>query len=178
MSVQYNFQKPITNKRKFFINLNLTQSNSGVKIDEFISLYKISNFWRGKIFIKKLINKIFKYRIDANMKWNKNFWDLVNVYNAEYDYSLPKEFSNLNDFRKYVVEQTDSKRMKDILNYEKLILSGVDINCPLFINGLVLNKIGANVDKNDIFLLDGSRRLISNILSGGKYNKALIITCK
>ena len=179
MSVSiYNFQKPVTSKRNFFINLELVPSDSKITISKFVSFYKISNFWKGKLFIKQLINKIFKYRINIKMKWDRNFWDLVNVSVSDYHYMLPDELSDLNQFKDYVINQTDSKRMQDILNYKKLIENNVDINYPLFISGLALNKLGANVRDNDIFLLDGSRRLIANILSGGKHNKALIISYK
>jgi hypothetical protein len=38
-----------------------------------------------------------------------------------------------------------------------------------------LNLLGADIHDNDIYFLDGTRRLLANILNDNKNNKALII---
>ena len=43
------------------------------------------------------------------------------------------------------------------------------------LSGKVLNLLGADIHDNDIYFLDGTRRLLANILNDNKNNKALII---
>ena len=47
---------------------------------------------------------------------------------------------------------------------------------PLYITGKALNLIGAKIKNDDIYILDGSRRLIANILNQSKPNILLIDT--
>ena len=45
-----------------------------------------------------------------------------------------------------------------------LINKGTNLSCPLYITGECLNYLGANIDNNELFLLDGSRRISANLL--------------
>ena len=46
-----------------------------------------------------------------------------------------------------------------------MIDNKVDLGYPLFISGKCLNLIDGNVNVNEIYMLDGSRRLIASLLS-------------
>ena len=129
-------------------------------IIEFVQIYKISNFWKGKYFIKRLINKVFKYKLKENMSWNKNFWDHIQIQLIEAKISLKEniEHENLTSFY-------SKKRQVGIIKYKSMIDNKVDLGSPLFISGQCINLIGGNVNVNEIYMLDGSRRLIASFLS-------------
>jgi len=175
MNKNYTFLKPITKTSNHFIKLNFSvNENIIISTNEFISSYKISNFWKGKFFIKKLIKRIFKYRLKTKMIWDNKIWDIVKVYELEYNYKFPNHISSIQDLYSEL-SKDDKKRFNDINKYKQLIDEGVDLNLPLFMSGKALNFIGGNVDDNAIYFLDGTRRLLANILNGGNKNKALLI---
>ena len=45
---------------------------------------------------------------------------------------------------------------------------------PVYITGRALNIIGGNIDNKKIFILDGSRRLVANILNNTNPNVLII----
>ena len=168
MNKSYTFLKPITKSSDDFITLNLV-------VNEFISTYKISNLWKGKFFIKKLVKRIFKYRLKSPMIWDSNIWDIMKIYELEYDYKFPDSINSVDELYLELSKSDTKKRFNDINKYKELIKEGVDLNLPLFISGKTLNFIGGNVDDSAIYFLDGTRRLLANILNGGNKNKAVLI---
>ena len=67
----------ITLNKDLFLNIkidDITVQENGLYL---LSQYKISNFWKGKFFIKRLINKIFKYHIKMQMVWKNDFWKKI-----------------------------------------------------------------------------------------------------
>lgn len=148
------------------IDISLTGKLDSHNPSEFISNYKISKFFKGKFFIKRLIKKIFKHKINTKIRWNKSIWDsiIINDYFTKIiflDSNLP---FNLDEIKASIIKDITDKRLKDIKKYQKLILNEVDIGLPLFITGRVLNLLGGDESNDDIYILDGSRRLVSNIL--------------
>ena len=137
--------------------LNYLQTKN---IIEFVQNYKISNFWTGKYFIKRLINKVFKYKLKRNMRWNKNFWNNIQIQLIGTKLSLKKNIEY-----KGIISNYSQKRQVDILKYKSMIDNKVDLGYPLFISGKCLNLIDGNVNVNEIYMLDGSRRLIASFLS-------------
>ena len=122
--------------------------------------YKISNFWTGKYFIKRLINKIFKYKLKKEIIWKNNFWDDIQVQLIKCRIAFKKK--NEDDS---LLSNYNPKRKVDILRYKSMIDNKIDLGCSLFISGKCLNLIGGDVSESDIYLLDGSRRLIASLLS-------------
>ena len=72
----------------------------------------------------------------------------------------------------------NNKRIKDINKYKKKIDLGVNLGNPLYISGAVLNKIGGSIDPYEIFMIDGARRLIANVLCKQKLAKIWLIVLK
>ena len=176
MNKNYTFLKPITKSSDDFITLDLVVNEDiDISTNEFISEYKISNLWKGKFFIKKLIKRIFKYRLKSPMIWDSNIWDIMKIYELKYDYKFPDSINSVDELYSELSESDTKKRFNDINKYKELIKEGVDLNLPLFISGKALNFIGGNVDDNAIYFLDGTRRLLANILNGGNKNKAVLI---
>ena len=56
--------------------------------------------------------------------------------------------------------------------------NNIDLGQPLFITGECINHIGGNVDEKQIYILDGSRRLIAFLLNDLKEINILLITYK
>ena len=65
----------------------------------------------------------------------------------------------------FIQTKTTKKRFRDIKKYQSLIDKGTKIGLPLYITGRSLNFLGASIENNSIFILDGSRRLVANILN-------------
>ena len=64
-----------------------------------------------------------------------------------------------------IYSNTSGSRFKDIKNYQELIENGTDLGPPLYISGKCINFLGGNINDHDVFILDGSRRLVANMLS-------------
>tara|TARA_X000001036_G_C20595614_1_gene772726 strand:- start:213 stop:749 length:537 start_codon:yes stop_codon:yes gene_type:complete len=176
MSKNYTFLKPIIKSSNDFIILDLVVNEDiTISTNKFISTYKISNLWKGKFFIKKLIKRVFKYRLKVPMLWNSKIWDMIKIYELEYNYKFPSNINNVKQLSEVLSKSDTKKRFNDINKYKELLKEGVDLNLPLFMSGKALNFIGGNVDDNEIYFLDGTRRLLANILNGGSKNKAVLI---
>ena len=99
----------------------------------------------------------------------------MKIYELEYDYKFPDSINSVDELYLELSKSDTKKRFNDINKYKELIKEGVDLNLPLFISGKTLNFIGGNVDDSAIYFLDGTRRLLANILNGGNKNKAVLI---
>tara|TARA_Y100001970_G_scaffold289597_1_gene420514 strand:- start:1290 stop:1814 length:525 start_codon:yes stop_codon:yes gene_type:complete len=161
------YNQYITPDHSISIDIELKSVIKQIEVLNFIKKYKISNIWKGKFFIKKLINKIFKYQLYTPMKWAPNFWDSITVELRETTI-FPKEIKIQSELEK----KTTKKRFKDIKKYQKM-LTQIDMGEPLYITSKALNMLGANIKDDKIFILDGSRRLVANILN--KTNPNIII---
>ena len=175
LSISFN-QKLVSNG-KLTVDIEMTDYKS-MDVNFFLSNYKISKIFYGKFFMKRLIKKIFKYQLNQNIKWNQNFWNVVkiDVKNAEFkmvnlNSDIPVGFNQYSKSKKKLVYEhiiysnTSGSRFKDIKNYQELIENGTDLGPPLYISGKCINFLGGNINDHDVFILDGSRRLVANMLS-------------
>jgi len=145
------------------INFKLNNPFDEIPIDKFIRQYKISNFFKGSFFIKRLINKIFKYKINKQVIWTSNFWETVSV--LKYKASITHNSNDLISFIEEVNKNYSNRRIKKIYSLKKIIKDNNNIEYPLFISGDCLNLINANVSNDSIYMLDGSRRIIAYLLN-------------
>ena len=155
----------------------MIDSNESINIKSFLTDYKISGIFHGKFFIKRLINKIFKYKINQNLKWNSFFWNNITITKKSTTFItapsllLPQNFYSLSEERQNIIieniiyENTSKRRFRDIKKYQRYINDNIDLGCPLFITGNCFNFLGGNIDSEKIYILDGSRRLVANILN-------------
>ena len=92
------------------INFKLNNPFDEIPIDKFIRQYKISNFFKGSFFIKRLINKIFKYKINKQVIWTSNFWETVSV--LKYKASITHNSNDLISFIEEVNKNYSNRRIK------------------------------------------------------------------
>lgn len=163
-----NIQKNIT------INVSKHIENYDVKV--FIKTYKISKYLKGKFFIKNLIKRIFKYKINYQIKWDSLFWDNIKISKIEIEISFKPKFISLDKYKCHIEKNTKKNRLSDIYKYMDLINKGTNLSCPLYITGECLNYLGADIDNNELFLLDGSRRITANLLLNINKIEAFLIS--
>ena len=160
------------------IDITVISKIQDIKTSEFIKNYKISNFFRGKFFIKRLINKIFKYKINKSLKWKKDFWLNIEILAIEIDINFSNQFKNISDFENHINRNFNTKRLNNIYQYKKNFEKNISMSNPLYISGECINYLGGQVKENEIFMLDGSRRLVAKILSYSKKNQIYLINYK
>ena len=171
----YNFSENLIKGDKLKISITLNNNNFSVPVNFFIKNYKISNFWKGNFFIKRLINKIFKYNLNKKIIWKKNFWNMVSIDLYQSEITLLN--SSLDNFKEALQKKMTSNRYNDVVHYTELINDGVDLGKPLYISSKALNLLNANISENNIYILDGSRRLAAYALAK-KNPEILIINIK
>ena len=45
--------------------------------------YKIGRYFSGKFFVRRLIRKIFKYKLTQQLRWKKTFWENLKIYKVQ-----------------------------------------------------------------------------------------------
>ena len=160
------------------IKLELIEFINIVDSDFFLKNYKISNFFKGKFFIKRLIKKVFKYKIKKSIFWDSDFWNNIEIktYNASLEIS--NKLDCMNNFEDVIFKNFSSKRIKDIENLKDLINSNAQLDLPLLITNNSLNLLGAELSKNNLFMLDGSRRCMAYILNNIVKIQVYVISVK
>ena len=73
-----NFSRSGETESLISINI-IDQYSNELELYTFIKNYKISNFFKGKFFIVRLIKKIFRYKLTTKFAWQKKFWDKINI---------------------------------------------------------------------------------------------------
>jgi len=71
-----------------------------------------------------------------------------------------------NNYKAY----SNRRRIKNINKYQLLLKAGHDMGASLFISASCINYLGGGVNNNNIFMLDGSRRLYAHILNESNPN--------
>ena len=102
------------------------------------------------------------------MNWRSDFWDSITINLIETKLIIKER-----DIYSALENKTIKKRFKDIKRYQKL-LTEVDMGEPLYITSKALNMIGSDMRDDRVFILDGSRRLVANILNKTNPNIILI----
>tara|TARA_B100000029_G_C17271975_1_gene850185 strand:- start:88 stop:618 length:531 start_codon:yes stop_codon:yes gene_type:complete len=159
------FDQHLTYDRKIIVKMRFKNLKILQNKEQIIQNYKISNFWKGRFFLKRLINKIFKYRLYKPLKWEKNFWNIITIKSGESEIQLSENLKDMVSLDLIIKKNTRKERYKDIKKYQEIINTGINMGPLLYITGKCLNYLGAKTDENDIFILDGSRRLIANVLN-------------
>ena len=115
--MNHTFKQFLTRDNSIVVNIKLKKYISNIPIEIFIKEYKISNFWKGKFFIKRLIIKIFKYQLNQKIKWNKNFWNKIKVSKLK----IEIDNQDIKNIQLNIKKKTIPSRYSDIKKYTKLI---------------------------------------------------------
>ena len=172
----YNYSIDKTGITESNLEINLISNLNRVNVNSFIKRYKVSNFFKGKYFLKRLIKKIFKYKIKKNMIWIDSFWDDVNIYIIESKIQFLSPNNNDQAMKDYIKLHFSKKRLKDIFKYKNMLEKNISLDYPLFIDGYSLNMLGSNSNNKKLFMLDGSRRIIASLLCKKQVQKIYLIS--
>ena len=173
------FQPQIGNTEQIVSILPIEQIETVFDTKNFIKVYKLSRFTNNYFSIKRLIYKIFKIKLKCPIVWNNTFWDDTKIILLNCRINIIKNAASMKLIETHKLSGTsDNKRGRDINKYIKKINQGVDLGNPLYISGAVLNKIGGSIDPNAIFMIDGARRLIANVLCKQELIKIWLIVLK
>ena len=116
----------ITTNEKIKIKIFFNNVINKVDTSQYINDYKISNFWKGKFFVKNLIRKIFKYKINKKKDWSPDFWEKIVVYNYKIKIDLCDK-ENINNFNELMIKNTTPRRFNDIKRYKIKLSENIDL---------------------------------------------------
>ena len=176
MDRKFNLNK--SGNTESIISLKLLNIVNTLDVKTFIGNYKISNFFKGRFFIRRLIHKVFKYKLHQKIKWNSKFWDSVEIIDYQSSINFSKKIININEFENELNNNFNSKRIKKIYKLKTMIDDNIKLDFPLFITGECLNLLGSDISKNSLYMLDGSRRCIAYILNEISEINIYLITIK
>ena len=152
-------------------NLSIIKPIEVFNSSDFLVNYKVSNFLKGRFFIKRLIKKIFKYQLKEKFYWKNDFWGRIecNLFETNLIFNCSADTIN-NHFK----NNLKVKKYNDIIKYQKIIKKGISMDPPLFIGSDCMNYLGGNIKKNELFILDGARRIYAHMLNLENPNIVLI----
>ena len=127
--------------------------------------YKIGRYFSGKFFVRRLIRKIFKYKLTQQLRWKKTFWENLKIYKVQCSLTH-NELQTLGlTIENYIQIHFNPKRVESIVKYQRLLSSGHQFDYPLYITGKALNYLGGTVETDRLYMLDGARRIIARLLN-------------
>ena len=146
------------------VSIVLCEIISTETIKQFLSHYKFSLLKGGKFFLRRLIKRVFKNKSDSKFIWDNSFWDNHVIH------KMASKIRYVNGIQILTIEQKlatfqNQRRMKDILYYKKIISENIELGSPIYIKGNSLNALGGDFPANSLYQIDGSRRLMANILN-------------
>lgn len=133
-----------------------------INSEEFLRNYKISKYFKGKFFLKRLIYKIYKYKFKKKINWDNNFWEKIDVKIVRV--SIKYDSYNNNSLQNFLINNISNKRLKDIEKYQALLRNNINLDFPLYICNEALDILSPNLT-NEIYMLDGSRRIMAHLLN-------------
>ena len=146
------------------ISIVLCEIISTVAITEFLSHYKFSKLKSGKFFLRRLIKRVFNNKSDSIFVWDNSFWENNVIYKVASKVQYHNDIRVLSIEQKLAASQND-RRMRDILQYKKIISENIELGFPIYIQGSSLNVLGGDFPNNSLYQIDGSRRLMAYILN-------------
>ena len=147
----HNFKQKIIPNSSTTLEVQLLSNIKNINVEDFLKSYKIS-----------------KYQLITNMNWSNNFWQLITIDLISTNLQIDTD-----DIILQLKNNITKKRFNDIEKYRKILIKK-DMGNPLYITGKALNIIGGNAKNEEIFILDGSRRIIASVLSNLNPNILLI----
>jgi len=158
------------------ITIMLGKEITTENVDTFLKHYHFSRFKKGQFFLKRLIKKIIAKKITHQTKISANFFEDIEVKLMQI--SIKYENKAINSVKKSLISNQSNRRIKNIEKYETLIKENVDLGFPLYIQRDCLKKINTNIENGPPIQLDGSRRLMANVLNKKEKYYIWLITLK
>ena len=145
-------------------------------IDTFLRHYHFSKFKRGRFFLKRLLKKILT-KINNSSVINNIFFKKIQVKLIQIRIEYINE-NAISIIRKSLISTQSNRRIKNIENFEQLIEQDIDLGFPLYIQRECLSEIATDVGYGTPIQVDGSRRLMANILNKKQSYRIWLITLK
>ncbi|MBU1863540.1 MAG: 50S ribosomal protein L11 methyltransferase [Candidatus Omnitrophica bacterium] len=150
---------------------------------ECLKNYYIRDFGRGPEAAQRVIEMIFRKKFKKTMNWKHNLWQKTVALTVKcrlrssqtgelFSTSKPCSFEDINRVYAQAVEEP---RKKDAYQYVQNIRSGKNMGFPLYVSGAVLNYLGAGVDENTMYMLDGTRRIMAHALAHRQYITIMLL---
>ena len=163
----------------------ISELDSNLEVKKFIKEYKFSRLGFNKIIIKRLIQKLFKEKLETKIKWNDDVWEKssLSLLNCRFKVNNQNYFEQLKtavQYNKYIEDLghlVSKSRFKDITKLFIKVSDNIQLDFPLFISGNILNKLGGKVNNYELFIIDGSRRILATSLIKDNIN-IWVITLK
>jgi len=174
---KYN-QPPIGRTEQLVRFSPTTQTSDHQKPPVVFAEYLFSNVKTGLNPLKRLFRKTVEKKLDRKFKWSKKIWQEVIVVPISGKLVIAEELKidvELEELERFLRKNLKKSRADDILKYRKKYLSGEDLGPPIFTTGAVLNRLGGHVDSENIFQIDGARRMLAMALAGKTTADALLI---
>ena len=172
-NVQKYFQPPAGNTEKY-INLKPVKILEGL-ISSYNCLkhYTIHNFGKGFEAAEFILKHIVNYKLDGSFQIKKDLWHKTVSVKLQCEVLSVKNTQSFFELKPTTAEDIDPDfaategpcRLADIYAYAEKFSRGEDVCHPLYVTGEVLNYIGANIDQNMIFMMDGARRVVAAALT-------------
>jgi len=153
------------------VTLNpIKELDSVLDVKNFIHNYRFSRFGFNLIIMKRLIKKLLLEKLQTEMIWNKKIWanSKVILLNCEFIIQNNKALNQLKNILdegalyRYKGKLISNNRLIDIEKLINKINKNITLDPPLFISGKILNQLGGKINANEIFVIDGSRRILAN----------------
>jgi hypothetical protein len=164
--------------------INELELDFNLDLHKFIKNYKFSRIGFKKTIVKRLVKKIIHKKLKNKVYWDKNIWTKSSIIllNCEFVINNQNIFNKIknaiSDNNSFEIKNVVSKsRFKTITKLTKLLKHNIELDFPLFISGKVLAQLGCNVNNYEIFVIDGSRRILASSFFN-KNIKIYLITYK
>lgn len=168
------YSQPAAGIIESFIDLKPAKMLSGVSSSyQALKDYAIKPFGVGLPVMEKIIRHIFQKKLKSNCSWTDDVWQ--NTYVVTLDCKLvvretgqlcsELKANSFDDVSLEFAKQEGAERESHALEYAQKLKAGEDLGFPLYVSGKVLNTLGANISDNEMYMLDGARRIGASVLA-------------
>lgn len=175
------FQPPNGNTEQY-IGIQILNSLDTSSVYQAIKDYSIEGIGVGFEGLDFIVNHIFKKKLAQKLSPKKNLWNNcivlnvnLEVLNAQTQQSFGSHIQSVEDISLQFAQSESQDRLECINRYKQLIQSGQDLGKIIYLTGAVLNEMGATVENNSLYMIDGARRLTAHAIAHSQSLPAQII---
>ena len=171
-SLQAYFQPPAGNTETYIRIQPVAVLDHFIPASQMLKSYSISGFGTGTEAVENILSIVFQRQFPQTNISSCDMWDRVvaltldcelrhGVSGLLFGVVQPKD---LEDIDLKFAQQEGDARKEEIYRYVKKLRNGESLGMPLYISGAILQYLGASVQKDTMYMLDGARRLSASAL--------------